>query len=430
MKTGGEILPVTYCTNIHPGESWADTLLSLEAHTLAVKAAVCPSLPFPVGLRVSGQASREIDSLEAARFKDWLALHGLFVATVNGFPYGTFHGRPVKAQVYQPDWRSPVRLEYTLRLAELLAVWLPEGLDGSISTVPLGFKADFDPTQIGLARQNLSRALERLDALAQRTGKRIRLSLEPEPGCVVETTSECVELFDRLDVPGGLRQHLGICYDCCHQALQFEDPALSLSLLAENSIDIGHVQVSSALHLPCPDLSRLSRFDEPVYLHQCVAQRKDGRLVRFDDLGQAMDATARPIPGDEYGVSARSLTGKGFGEAFGPSRAPSENSIELAGNRAGALSPGMSGDRTRTSQDDLECWRVHFHLPVFLDELPECLTTQAFLKQFLPMLPGSVPMEVETYTFNVLPRELQTTTVVESIVREIEWVEACRSGGS
>ncbi|MBI4805929.1 MAG: metabolite traffic protein EboE [Desulfovibrio sp.] len=374
-------LPVTYCTNIHPGESWAATLLSLETHTVAVKDAVCPASPFPVGLRVSGQASREIDHREAGRFKEWLDSNGLFVVTMNGFPYGTFHDSPVKAQVYQPDWRSPVRLEYTLRLAELLSRWLPEGMDGSISTVPVGFKADFDPSQTELARQNLIRALQGLDALAQRTGKRIRLSLEPEPGCLLETTPELVVFFANLKVSDTLREHLAVCYDCCHQALQFEDPGQSLRLLEDNSICIGHVQVSSALHLPCPDLSRLSRFDEPVYLHQCVARHGNGSLERFDDLGLALGATG-----------------------------------------------GAHKDTPGACAEDTECWRVHFHLPVFLPELPECLTTQEFLKQFLPMLPADVPLEVETYTFAVLPRELQTATVVESIVREIEWVDSCRRG--
>jgi sugar phosphate isomerase/epimerase len=361
--------PVTYCTNIHPGESWAETRRNLAEHTLAVKAAVRPDAPFPVGLRVSGLASRQVDTDEARRFRDWTREHGLYVATVNGFPFGTFHATPVKSQVYLPDWRDPARLEYTLRLAELLAVWLPADMDGSISTVPVGFTADFDPSQEGLAHAGMRRALEGLDDIAQRTGKMIRLSVEPEPGCMVETTPQLVSLFDRLALPENLRAHLAACYDCCHQALQFEDPAWSLKLLAENGVGIGHVQVSSALHLPCPDLSCLSRFDEPVYLHQCVFRDGSGGLERFDDLGQAL--------------------------------------VSPLGSRAAE-------------------WRVHFHLPVFLEELPECSTTQEFLKKFLPLVPKHIPLEVETYTFSVLPKELQTPTVVESIVREIEWVEACR----
>lgn len=362
--------PVTYCTNIHPGESWADILRNLKTHTLAVKASVCPDDPFPVGLRVSGRASREAGRDEARRLADWLQENGLYVATVNGFPFGTFHGVPVKSGVYLPDWRDPARLEYTLRLAGLLAVWLPEGMTGSISTVPVGFRAGFDPSQEGAAFGNLRAALRGLHELAQDTGKLIRLSVEPEPGCLVETTPELVELIDRLDLPGEMRPHLAACFDCCHQALQFEDPAWSLALLEENGIGIGHVQVSSALHLAGPDLSRLSRFDEPVYLHQCVGRRQDGSLVRFDDLGEALAA----------------------------------------------------------SPEGVESWRVHFHLPVFLAQLPECLSTRGFLKGFLRLVRPDVPLEVETYTFSVLPKELRTPTVEESIVREIGWAQAHRTG--
>lgn len=407
--------PVTYCTNIHPGESWEQTRANLAAHTLAVKAAVCPDRSFPVGLRVSGLASREITPDEAVRFREWLDENGLYVATVNGFPYGTFHGRPVKSGVYQPDWRDPARLEYTLKLAELLAVWLPDGPDdlaGSISTVPVGFRADFDLAQEHQAFAALRRAAEGLDALAQRTGKRIRLSLEPEPGCMVETTPQLIELFDRLDLPDHLRATLAVCYDCCHQALQFEDPAWSLAQLADNGVDIGHVQVSSALHLSCADLSRLSRFDEPVYLHQCVALDGKGGLARFDDLGWALAAQAAALRGEANEAVLRA----GMVDPI------DEHGSNGTVRRAGEPSPA------RHCLEDAACWRVHFHLPVFLAELPECLSTQRFLKEFLPLVSPSVPLEVETYTFDVLPPELQTPTVVESIVREIKWVEACRSG--
>lgn len=359
--------PVTYCTNIHPGESWAETREALTRHTLAVKAALCPDAAFPVGLRVSGLASRQVDQAEARRFKGWLDGHGLTVSTLNGFPYGRFHGAAVKAAVYLPDWRDPERLAYTIRLADLLAEWLPHGQAGSISSVPLGFRRDFDPAQEGLATGRIVSALEHLDGLAQRTGKLIRLSLEPEPGCLLETTPQVVEYFARLNLPPGLVPYLAVCYDCCHQALQFEDPAESLALLTENAILIGHVQVSSALHLEGARLSGLARYDEPVYLHQAVGGKRTG-LIRYDDLGPAMAA----------------------------------------------------------KDPDVECWRVHFHLPVFLERLPECRTTQEFLRRALPLLPPDIPMEVETYTWSVLPPDLQAPTMVESIVREIRWVEACR----
>ena len=362
--------PVTYCTNIHPGESWAQAREALARHTLAVKAALCPDQPFPVGLRVSGRAAQEIDDAEALRFRDWLAGHGLTVATLNGFPYGRFHAVPVKAAVYRPDWRDPERLAYTRRLADLLALWLPRGGTGSISSVPLGFRRDFDPGQEGLALGRIVAALEHLDGLAQKTGRLIRLSLEPEPGCLLETTPQVVAFFARLNLPRRLAPYLAVCYDCCHQALQFEDPAESLALLAANEIPIGHVQVSSALHLESACLDGLARFDEPVYLHQAVGRLRTGGLIRHDDLGPALRAR-------DAGVG---------------------------------------------------CWRVHFHLPVFLDALPECRTTQDFLRRALPLFAPDIPMEVETYTWSVLPPDLQTATVTESILREIRWVEACRRG--
>lgn len=362
--------PVTYCTNIHPGETWAEVLGNLETQTLAVKRSLSPHRPFPVGLRISRTASQDLGDRETHRFKDWLEKTGLYVLSLNGFPYGRFHGVAVKSGVYQPDWRHLERLNYTKRLAETLACWLPPGRAGSISTVPLGFKADFPETDLGKAVGNLRLALEHLDRLAQTKGQLIRLSLEPEPGCWLETTPETVRFFTDLKLPAYLRPYLAICFDCCHQALQFEEPRAILGMLRRAEIPIGHVQVSSALHLAGAELDRLARYQEPVYLHQVVGRRPDKSLVRHDDLPQALAA----------------------------------------------------GDQ------GVECWRVHFHLPVFLDRTPECASTQDFLREVLPLLGPDTPLEVETYTWSVLPPELRAATVSESIVREIAWVEKARLG--
>lgn len=364
------MIPVTYCTNIHPGESWEAIFAAVARYVPAVRAACCPERPFPVGLRLSGRASLELDGAAARRFGDWLAAAGLFVTTLNGFPYGKFHQVPVKADVYLPDWRHPERAAYTLRLARLLALWLPPGGSGSISTVPLGFRRGFPEAELPGALARLRRTLEGLAALEEDTDRQVRLAVEAEPGCLVETTPQMVDLFARLDLPPALSRHLAVCYDCCHQALQFEDPGTSLGLLAANGIAVGHVQVSSALHLPGPDLSLLTRFVEPVYLHQAVARRGDGSLSRFDDLPQALAAAA----------------------------------------------------------DDVTDWRVHFHLPVFVEDVTECATTQAFLRDALPLFGRDIPLEVETYTWSVLPPELKTPDVTDSIIREIRWVEAARNG--
>jgi sugar phosphate isomerase/epimerase len=362
--------PVTYCTNIHPGESLGEIREGLARHGRKVRQALSPEGLFPLGLRLSGQASLELEEGDAARqMGTWLRENGFYVVTINGFPYGRFHGVPVKEAVYLPDWRDRERLAYTLRLARILASWLPEGGTGSISTVPVAFKQGFPEAHLPAALGNMRLALDGLAAIFEESGRRIRLAVEAEPGCLVETTPEMVGLFERLDAPRRLMDHMAVCYDCCHQALQFEEPEESLALLAARGIPIGHVQVSSALNLDGNDLSPLARFVEPVYLHQAVARKKDGALLRFDDLPQALAA-------DADGVSA---------------------------------------------------WRVHFHLPVFVAELPQCGTTRPFLRRVLPLFSDKTPLEVETYTWDVLPPELKTADVADSIVREIAWVEAARA---
>jgi sugar phosphate isomerase/epimerase len=360
--------PITYCTNIHPGESWEEIRAGILAHAPVVAAAVCPGRAFPVGLRLSGRASLELDAGAARAFAGEAAARGLTVRTINGFPYGRFHHTPVKESVYLPDWRDPERAAYSLRLARLLAGWLAEGETGSISTVPIGFRRGFPEADLPTAFAALRRTLAALAELYDATGRRIRLAVEAEPGCLIETTAEMAAFFAVLDAPPAHMEHLCVCYDCCHQALQYEDPAASLARLADSGVAVGHVQVSSALHLDGADLSQLARFVEPVYLHQAVARLQDGTLRRFDDLPQAMAARI----------------------------------------------------------DGVSSWRVHFHLPIFVAQLPECGTTQPFLQAILPLFEPSVSLEVETYTWSVLPAELKTEAVTQSIIREIAWAQAAR----
>lgn len=359
---------ITYCTNIHPGESWQEIITAVTNHTPVVKHQIAPDTPFPLGLRLSGRAAGEVTMHDAHDFQTWCEEQGLYIQTLNGFPYGTFHHTPVKESVYLPDWRFPERLTYTEKLARLLALWLPAGMTGSISTVPVGFRTAISPEDFPTVEKHIRAALDMLDNLAQETGKQILLAMEPEPGCILETTRDVVDLFDRLNLTDGQRSFLAVCFDCCHQALQYEHPAESLRMLADNDIAIGHVQVSSALRLPDSDISRLGRFRESCYLHQAVGRQPGGELVRFDDLDLAINS------------------------------AP----------------PGI------------EEWRVHFHVPVFMDSTGECDSTRFFLEEILPMFPPDLPLEVETYTWTVLPPDLRAGTVTDSIIREIEWVAEAR----
>jgi sugar phosphate isomerase/epimerase len=385
---------LTYCTNIHPGETWEQVFQNLRTHVLAVKARVAPDRAFGVGLRLSAQAARTLREPERlAELRGFLAQHQLYVFTINGFPYGPFHGEPVKAAVYRPDWRERERQKYTSDLAWLLAELLPEGQSGSISTVPGGFKTDLaGPEHVSrIAQQLLEQALE-LHQLLERTGRCVTLALEPEPCCLLETTEETLAFFEQqlwaprsrgwlaaqLGVSSSaaeeiLRRHLGVCLDTCHAAIEFESADETLDRLSGAGIGIHKIQLSTGLRLaePTPDsLAALSAYDEPVYLHQVVAQRPGGELLRFTDLPEAL--------------------------------------------------------RDRDARAAAE-WRVHFHVPLYRAELGAFNNTQPFLARVLErqsQSPVSAQLEVETYTWDVLPPEQRVGGVVASIARELAWVEA------
>jgi hypothetical protein len=362
---------LTYCTNIHPGESWADVRANLESHLLGVKARVSPERRFPIGLRVSGLAAGEIDELESRRFRAWCEENDCFVLTVNGFPHGRFHGAGVKQRVYLPDWREPARAEYTCRLADLLAGWLPAGIVGSISTVPVAFRHGFEDEHWAVVRTQLAAVLEHLSRIYDETGVEIALALEPEPRCVLEQTSEAVAFFERMDFPPQLGRFLALCYDCCHQAVEFEDPGASLAALRTAGVPIAKVQVSSSLCARDDEIEALPQFDEPTYLHQVVARTSSGDLHRFDDLPDFAEALKR-----ERFVEARS----------------------------------------------------HFHIPIFSEHLGPCGTTRFFLEELLPQIDPEIPFEVETYSWDVLSPELRGEEVVDDIARELTWASRFLGG--
>jgi hypothetical protein len=367
---------LTYCTNIHPGESWDAVEARIHENVPIIQAGLAADIqgaaePFPLSVWLSGRAARELDDDRARAFGDWCLASRCVVRSINGFPYGDFHGTHVKRRAYLPDWREAERLDYTERLARILARLLPGDVAGVISTVPLGFKAAEDWSA---ARQNILSALERLDRIAQESGKEIVLAIEAEPGCMLETTDEVIRFFDELRLPAALARHAGICFDCCHHAVEFESPAASLKRLTDAGVRIAQAHVTAALRVPGGELARLERFSEPVYLHQTIGRRSDGTLLRFADLPEALAAGADGRHIDE--------------------------------------------------------WRVHFHVPVFAAKLGDCTTTQPDLEAMLDAISPEVPLVVETYSFGVLPPDLQAATVAESVIRELRWVRdrARRSG--
>lgn len=386
---------LSYCTNIHAGEQWDDLFLQLKQHVPAVKRQVSPERPFGIGLRASRSS---VDSLAKppvlAEFKQWLADEDIYVYTVNGFPYGNFHGTQVKADVYRPDWSHSERLEYTCAIADVLSQLSPPENFASISTVPGTFKQWASDEVRSQIINNLLACVAHCLDLARSTGITVSIALEPEPACLLETVDDVVSFFnnhlfgqtsiDQLsamakcsaqDAEIALRKHIGVCYDICHAAVEFEDPLLGIKKMQDAGIPIIKLQLSSALKLERIDaqsLGALQKFDEPVYLHQVVEQN-DQRLVRFNDLPIAIQAHH------------------------------------------------MDKQNASSNKE----WRVHFHVPVFLSSLDSFSTTQNELTRVLhshAQKPIAQHLEVETYTWDVLPEQYRNTTVDDAIAREINWV--------
>ncbi len=365
-----------YCTNVHPGETLEAVLSVLREDVSAVKSRVSPDAPFGTGLRLGDEATRALcaDRGRLRALAGTLDDLGLYAFTVNGFPYGDFAADAVKEAVYEPSWLDPRRLDYTLRLAEVL-VALPGPAERTISTVAGGFRPDTVGYEAEIAGR-LEEAAVGLAELADRTGIAVRLCLEPEPWTTLETTDDALELWrGHLHGRGPeVREHLGLCYDCCHQAVHFEDPGESVRRLVDGGVPIGKVQVSSALHLADPRDPAARRallaFDEPRYLHQTVGDA-GGRLLRAKDL----KALREPPP--EW-LSARA-------------------------------------------------WRTHFHVPIWWEGADGLSTTRAEWQAAIAALAevGERPhLEVETYTWHVIPDLTRFGGLHDCVARELEAVRA------
>jgi hypothetical protein len=372
----GHGLHLAYCSNIHRGESWGDTWDALKRHTLEVRQRVAANEPFAIGLRLSAAAAAELAGEQTlCQFQRWLDEQHCYVFTINGFPYGRFHGVGVKEAVYRPDWTTAARLDYTVRLFEILAHLLPPEVEGSVSTLPGSFKSfRLTPEEQAQIRRQVWRCVEAVAELSARTGKELHLGIEPEPLCLIETTDEAVAFFNQMarDHPGDerLSRHLGVNYDACHQAVEFESPEQSLDRLRGAGIRLSKCHFSSALRVQPGDeaFEALQAFVDPVYLHQVVARHEGGALDRFADLPEA-----------------------------------------------------LASPRARQAAE----WRVHFHVP--LQAPPQgCLdTTRPHLLGVIDWLAAHptacAHLEMETYTWDVLPPALKARCVVDQLVEEYRW---------
>ena len=354
---------IGYCLNIYPGES-ADAIADhIRRRCPEVKDAVCPDNEMGIGLWLPAKAVREFRR-HPDKLRRQLAEREMYAFTVNAFPFGDFHSRPVKERVYLPDWSSSARRDYTIDAARILARLLPDGIDGSISTVPVAYGKDCPPQ----ATANLVTVAAELEKLESQTGRLIRLALEPEPDCYLERTDECIAFFEKLRWVNRplVDRYLGVCLDVCHAAMQFEDPVAALRRLKQAGIQVPKIQVSAALEVENPqstDLSYLEAFDDGIYFHQTRVWKKNEPLVRYADLPDAL------------------------------------------------------ADRPQGR------WRVHFHVPLhFQAPGTDVHSTAALLNAdfFRQALLSTTHFETETYTYAVLPGKYQDTGA--SVSSELQFV--------
>jgi hypothetical protein len=394
MKLSGNLGHLTYSTLVHPGDTWDEMWDSLRTYVPKVKERVAPKERFGVSLRLSAaSAERLINSpRERGELRAFLDANDMYLYTVNAFPYGPFKNTIVKEQVYEPDWRSEERAQYTINVAEILAEVAPEDVEPSIQSPPLGFKPRVTGPEVEAAfARNIRRVAAHLARLEERTGRTVTLALEPEPYCYLETTEETIrffqnhlrteasldELASELGVSAAeagavLRKHVGTVYDICHQAVEFEDISKSLQSLVDNDIAVFKLQEAAAVmmsEVTQATVDALKAYSDTVYLTQTV-EKKDGKLTRFLNLEDAF-------------------------AAFEKDPGPRE-------------------------------WRTHFHVPVFLEDLGDFKTTRFAIEEALAFhkaAPLSGQLEIETYTWDVLPEHLKSGDIVDYVSREIEWVQ-------
>lgn len=382
---------IGYCTNVHAGTDLPSIRENLVRYALPVRDLVGGD-SLGVGLWIPNEASTELSGSTLTGFRDFLTERRLSAFTINGFPFDNFHRDVVKHDVYLPTWFDTQRLEYTQRLATILSAILPDDQPiGSISTLPIGWGKDVAESDLETAGANLRTMADSLAKLQSTTGRKIVLAIEPEPGCFLDTTADCLSFFDRYLPDASHREFITVCHDVCHAAVMMEDQRDVVSQLAAAGIGIGKVQVSSAItvdwesmatHRRWEAIDQLKGFAEDRYLHQTGRQKADGGFELAEDLPRLLAAIA------ERGLST------------------SDDPVD--------------GDSK---------WVIHFHVPIFLERFGHLTTTRDEVKTLLRTLDDAGPslsftghLEVETYAWTVLPESMQKHGLADDIAAELNWL--------
>jgi hypothetical protein len=394
MNLGHGLGHLTYSTLVHATDNWDQLWKSVNTYLPAVKARVAPDQKFGVCLRTSAPSIEQLatEPAKVADLKQFFADQDLYLYTANAFVYGVFKKQVIKEDVYEPDWATPERREYTKKVANLLAELAPEGINPSIQSAPLGFKPKVTGEDVvETYTSNVIDVVAHLVDLKKKTGKMVTLGLEPEPRCYLETTDETITYFknylfsgptaqrlakatglNEADAAQAMKDYVGVVFDIGHQAVGYEDIPASLQKLVDNGVQIVKLQEAASMYIPEVTqkvVDALQNFAKTIYLSQ-TCQKKDGVQTWFLNLEDAFE--------DWY------------------------------------KNPGPRE------------WRTHFHVPVFLEDLGGYFGTTRFaLEQALAFhkkQPLSTHLEIETYTWDVLPDHLKTGDIVEYVTRELEWV--------
>ena len=387
---------LTYSTLVHPGDTWDDMWASLQKFVPQVKKNVCPDDKFGVSLRISSASSETLINSPEKRvsLRKFLDDNNMYLYTVNAFPFGPFKNQIVKEQVYEPDWSSELRLKYTMNVATILAEVAPDYVNPSIQTPPLGFKPNVTSESVIEAyAENIRKLAAHVNNIHKYKGRTVTLAIEPEPACFLETTEETIAFFNTYlrneksykNLAGKtgaaldgakeiLARHVGIVYDICHQALEYENITESLQALKDEKISVWKLQEAAAMMIPVVTKDKVEavrKYAKTIYLTQTHQRTADGTITRYLNLEDAIAAwETKPV----------------------------------------------------------ECeWRIHFHVPVFLEDLGPFKSTRFAIAEAMAFQKKhrlSDQLEIETYTWDVLPGELKTGDIVDYVTKEIEWVKS------
>jgi len=409
----GRRVRLAYCMNLHPADTLDGVLAAMARITLPLRDRIAPrsasGLPFGVGVYLPAALALELadDARARRRLADFFRRERLDPFTYNAFPSGGFQRPGLKAGVFAPTWKEPERRAFTEAVARVACALPATAGEGhvSISTHTGAFgawiegEADLDACADGMLA-----CARTLAALEAETGRRVVLSLEPEPRASAGDTAELARFLERLRAraaaageESAVARHLGTCLDTCHAAVELEPADEALARATAAGAPLGKLQFSSALRLPRPDDDELGRerllaLHEPVYLHQVTGRRGDER-PRATDL----DELAR---------------------------------------RYAAGEPAWRG---------CDEWRCHFHVPVDLggpldaERMGGLATTRADADRVLalaladPARWGPVDelhVEIETYTWAILPGPVRGAgATIDGLEHEYRHVLALLSSG-